>query len=97
MAAFGEKILLQMDKPFNASTDMGNVSHFVPSFHGGIGIPAEPGVAMHNPRFAGAAGTDEAHAAAIKAAKGMAMLGLRVLLDSEVATKARVDFEQKDE
>lgn len=97
MAAFGEKILLEMDKPFNASTDMGNVSHFVPSFHGGIGIPAEPGVAMHNPRFAQAAGTDEAHAAAIKAAKGMAMLGLRVLLDSEVATKARVDFEKKDD
>lgn len=97
MAAFGQKILLKIDRALNASTDMGNVSHFVPSFHGGIGIPAEPGVAMHNPRFAAAAGTDEAHGAAIQAAKGMAMLGLRVLLDSKVAAQARLDFEKDDE
>ncbi|KID65264.1 hypothetical protein MAN_06275, partial [Metarhizium hybridum] len=97
MAAFGQKILLKIDRALNASTDMGNVSHFVPSFHGGIGIPAEPGVAMHNPRFAAAAGTDEAHGAAIQAAKGMAMLGLRVLLDSKVAAQARLDFERDDE
>ncbi|KID65481.1 Peptidase M20 domain-containing protein 2 [Metarhizium brunneum] len=97
MAAFGQNIHLKIDRALNASTDMGNVSHFVPSFHGGIGIPAEPGVAMHNPRFAAAAGTDEAHGAAIQAAKGMAMLGLRVLLDSKVAAQARLDFERDDE
>ncbi|EFY84676.1 hypothetical protein J3459_017454 [Metarhizium acridum] len=97
MAAFGENILLKMDRALNASTDMGNVSHLVPSFHGGIGIPAEPGVAMHNPRFAAAAGTDEAHGAAIQAAKGMAMLGLRVLLDRKVAAQARLDFEKEGE
>ncbi|KAK2595485.1 hypothetical protein QQS21_006825 [Conoideocrella luteorostrata] len=97
MAEYGEYIQLEMDKPFNASTDMGNVSHYVPSFHGGIAIPAESGVAMHNPRFAAAAATDEAHAAAIKAAKGMAMLALRVLLDEEVATKARADFQKRDD
>ncbi|TWU72681.1 hypothetical protein ED733_003285 [Metarhizium rileyi] len=97
MAAMGKKVLLKTDQAFNASTDMGNVSHYVPSFHGGIAIPAEPGVAMHNPRFAAAAGTAEAHAAAIQAAKGMAMLGVRVLLDSEAAARARVDFDKRDD
>lgn len=97
MAILGQRILLKQDKAFNASTDMGNVSHFVPSFHGAIAIPTEAGVAVHNPAFAAAAGTEEAHAAAMKAAKGMAMLGLRALLDEKVSAQARVDFEKVDE
>ena len=80
----------------NASTDMGNVSHLVPSFHGAFTIPATPDVSGHNPKFAACAATDEAHEAALKSAKGMAMLGLRVLLDDVVAEGARGDF-HKDE
>ncbi|KAK2041110.1 hypothetical protein LZ31DRAFT_597494 [Colletotrichum somersetense] len=34
MEAIGETIQLHQAKPFNVSTDMGNVSHLVPSFHG---------------------------------------------------------------
>ncbi|KAK1991225.1 metal-dependent amidase/aminoacylase/carboxypeptidase [Colletotrichum falcatum] len=97
MAAIGEAIQVHQAKPFNASTDMGNVSHLVPSFHGAFVIPTSPDVAGHNPKFAAAAVTDEAHAAAIKCAKGMAMLAVRVLADSAIAQKARRDFETPDE
>ncbi|KAI0888392.1 uncharacterized protein GGS22DRAFT_96664 [Annulohypoxylon maeteangense] len=93
MSLIGEKVLLWREKPITASTDMGNVSQTVPSFHGAFGIPAAPDIALHNPGFAAAASTDEAHEACIKCAKGMAMLAIRVLLDDELAVDARGDFE----
>lgn len=85
------------DKPVTASTDMGNVSHYVPSFHGAIGIKCSPGVAIHSPQFTAAAGTREAHAAALYAGKGMAMMAIRLLLDTVLADNARADFLHKDE
>ena len=48
---------------------------------------------MHHPLFAGHAATDEAHNAAIRCAKGMAMLTLRVLADPKLVDEARKDFE----
>lgn len=81
----------------NASTDMGNVSHIIPSFHGAFVIPAEKDVSAHNPAFAACAGTDEGHKAALSCAKGMAMLALRVLTDEDVARRAQANFEQDDE
>ncbi|KAM4065566.1 peptidase [Hirsutella rhossiliensis] len=97
MAQVGEKVQLHQDKPYTASTDMGNVSHTVPSFHGTFNLPTVPDVAIHSPRFAEAAATDGAHAAAMKCAKGMAMLALRVLADGGVADGSRRDFQQPDE
>ncbi|GJC96286.1 Metal-dependent amidase/aminoacylase/carboxypeptidase [Colletotrichum higginsianum IMI 349063] len=97
MASIGETIQLHQAKPFNASTDMGNVSHLVPSFHGAFVIPTSPDVAGHHPEFAAAAATDEAHAAALKCAKGMAMLAVRVLTDDLIANRARKDFMTPDE
>lgn len=97
MATIGEKVMLDQEKPMNASTDMGNVSHLVPSFHGAFVIPAAPDVSGHNPKFAACAGTDQAHENALKCAKGMAMLGIRVLLDDAIANGAKTDFQQDDE
>lgn len=97
MAEAGEKVQLHQDKPYTASTDMGNVSHVVPSFHGTLDLPTAPNVAIHSPQFAEAAATDDAHAAAMKCAKGMAMLALRVLSDGSVTDGARRDFQQPDE
>ncbi|EOD46205.1 putative metal-dependent amidase aminoacylase carboxypeptidase protein [Neofusicoccum parvum UCRNP2] len=96
MAALGEKVILKEEEPATASTDMGNVSYAVPSFHGAFGIPAPKNVVGHHPGFAAAAATDEAHAAAIQCAKGMAMLGWRVLTDDAIADGARRDFEHDD-
>lgn len=76
---------------------MGNVSHNVPSFHGTFTIPTSGDCPAHNPKFAAAAGTEEAHAAAMTSAKGMAMLAFRVLTDDTVADGAKKDFETPDE
>ena len=96
MADLGLKIKQELWTPTEASTDMGNVSYLVPSFHGAFLIPATPDVTAHNPRFAACAGTDEAHVSALSCAKGMAMLAIRVLTEDSVADGAKKDFERKD-
>lgn len=85
--------LIQKD-PFTGSTDMGNVSHLLPSFHGCFSIVTPPGTSIHNPVFAAAAGTDDAHQTAIDCAKGMAMIAVRVLGDDKLAKQAWVDFRE---
>lgn len=97
MKAIGTNILVDQEKDMNASTDMGNVSHIIPSFHGAFAIPATPDVSIHNQAFANCAGKDEAHDVALNCAKGMATLALRVLMDDDVARRAREDFEKSDE
>jgi len=97
MSTFGSRIQIKQEKPMNASTDMGNVSHLVPSFHGGFIIPAGPEISAHNPGFAACAGTEEAHQAALTCAKGMAMLALRILVNDDLAQRAKADFEKRDE
>ncbi|KAI1387576.1 uncharacterized protein F4822DRAFT_287209 [Hypoxylon trugodes] len=93
MKAVGENVLLQQQEQVTASTDMGNVSHIAPSFHGVFAIPTDSDVSLHNPKFAAAASTKEAHDIALNCAKGMAMLAVRVLLDEELTSKAKYDFE----
>ncbi|UKZ75129.1 hypothetical protein TrVFT333_002801 [Trichoderma virens FT-333] len=95
MSKLGEKVETSLPVSFNASTDMGNVTHVVPGIHGGFGIQTGPNVALHSREFAAAAGTDEAHEVAMKSGKGMAMLALRVLLDDAIAESARADFDKR--
>ncbi|KAH7123073.1 hypothetical protein EDB81DRAFT_665755 [Dactylonectria macrodidyma] len=90
------KVIPRSEEPFTFSTDMGNVSYAVPTFHGAFGIPAPKDAMPHQPRFAEAAGTDDAHSVAICCAKGMALLGWKVLVDDEVAKGAVRDFEEKE-
>lgn len=97
MAKLGRKVLPTVDETTGGSTDMGNVSHYVPSFHGMFVIPTSPDVVIHNPKFTAAASTNEAHAEAIAFAKGMAMLALRVLAEEVVAEGARRDFEKPED
>ncbi|KAH7085821.1 hypothetical protein BKA63DRAFT_400060 [Paraphoma chrysanthemicola] len=96
MDAIGARVMVQQEKLMNASTDMGNVSHVVPSFHGAFVIPAEADVSVHNSSFAACAGTGEAHACALQCGKGMAMLAMRVLMDEKLAQQARADFEKQE-
>ena len=88
--------MVKQEKSNNASTDMGNVSHIVPSFHGAFVIPATVNVSIHNPAFAACAGTDEAHTSALQCAKGMAILALHVFTDDEIARQVREDFEKRE-
>ncbi|KAG6014186.1 hypothetical protein E4U41_004899 [Claviceps citrina] len=94
MAHLGQDIPLRAGEPFAASTDMGNVSHEVPGFHGAFAIPTDADAALHSTKFAAAAGTPEAHGCAVRSAKGMAMLALRVVMDHGLAADVRRDFEE---
>lgn len=69
----------------------------MPSFHGAFTIPTPQGVSVHQPEFAESARTDAAHIAAIKSAKGMALLAIKVLQDEEFARDARAYFERYEE
>ncbi|KAF4944503.1 hypothetical protein FSARC_14657 [Fusarium sarcochroum] len=92
MAKLGLKIKQEEWVP--ASTDMGNISYYVPSFHGGFAIPTTPDVSVHNPKFTACAATEDAHKAALNSARGLAMMAVRVLLDDDLSREARSDFEQ---
>ncbi|KAH6988459.1 hypothetical protein EDB80DRAFT_755899 [Ilyonectria destructans] len=96
MTLMGGKVIERNDEPVTFSTDMGNVSYVVPAFHGSFGIPAPKDAMPHQRGFATAAGTDAAHDVAISCAKGMALLGWRVLTDDEVAEGAMRDFNDKE-
>lgn len=76
------------------STDMGDVSHAVPSIHPWLAIVDEGAAMCHEHRFAEAAGTDTAGATAIVAAKAMARTALEFLADP--ALRAAVTFEWRD-
>jgi amidohydrolase len=72
------------------STDMGDVSYVVPSIHPMFAIPTEDG--NHTPGFTAAAATPEAHAAAMRAAKAMAMTALDIFGRPDVLDAAKAEF-----
>ena len=59
-------------------------------------LPTRPDVNLHQREFADVTGTDGAHDIAMKTAKGLALLGLKVLEDEELASKVRTEFERSD-
>ena len=77
------------------STDMGNVSYAVPSIHPVFGIGGEAG--NHTADFTAAAATEEGHAAAMTAAKAMAMTALDLMLTPGLLERARDDFAKASE
>jgi len=76
------------------STDMGNVSQVIPAIHPYIAIAPE-GTPGHSTLFRDAAGTPEALANALKAAKAMALTAVDVLADRELLERAKVEFEDR--
>ena len=74
------------------STDMGNVSLVVPSIHPMFGIASEAG--NHNEAFAAAAGSEEAHAQMLNAAKAMALTAYELFPDPALLAQAREEFAQ---
>ncbi|KAF5581846.1 amidohydrolase [Fusarium pseudoanthophilum] len=75
-------------------SDFGNVSYECPSLHPLFIIPTLPTDNVHAPGFTRAAGEPAAFDAAIKAAKGIAVLGVRVLADEEFAKRMREAYEE---
>ena len=75
---------------FSASTDMGNVSHVVPSIHPmySIGTTAP----NHSHAFTTAAITELAHEKTLIASKAMAMTAIDVLCSKDLIGEVRNDF-----
>ncbi len=81
----------QIPQGFAGSTDMGNVSHRVPSIHPMLAVaPAD--VIIHNPEFATWAASDAGDAAVIDGAKALALTALDLMADKPMLARVRSDF-----
>jgi amidohydrolase len=77
------------------STDMGDVSHAVPSIHPWLGI-VEPGSALcHTHPFAEAAVSDRGLDVAVVAAKALARTAIELLADAELRKSVRAEWEAR--
>ncbi|KAJ7337247.1 hypothetical protein OS493_010104 [Desmophyllum pertusum] len=74
------------------STDMGNVSHIIPSTHVMYSIGSKAG--NHSHAFTKAAITEIAHKKTLIASKAMAMTAIDVLCNPELMAKIKNDFEK---
>lgn len=76
------------------STDMGDVSHHVPSIHAWIAICDENQTTCHQHAFAECARSERGLDAMIVAAKGLALLAADVLEEEDLRRVSRADFER---
>lgn len=74
------------------STDMGNVSHRVPSIHPMLAV-APPNVVIHNPEFAKWARSEKGDAAALDGAKALAITAADFLLSPALQVQAQHAFD----
>ena len=77
---------------FAGSTDMGNVSHRVPSIHPMFAV-APAGVIIHNAEFATWAASEKGDMAVIDGAKALAQTALDLMCDTELAERVKSDFD----
>lgn len=88
--------LAKMPSGSAGSTDMGNVSHRVPSIHPMI-ASAPPSVVIHNPEFAKWAASDLGDKACIDGAKSLAMTAIDFLMDKGLQEAAKATFAESAE
>ena len=74
------------------STDMGNVSHRLPSIHPMLAV-APPNVVIHNPEFAKWAASEKGDAAVIDGAKALALTAADFLLSTELQKRTKKAYE----
>lgn len=77
---------------YAGSTDMGNVSHRVPSIHPMLGV-APAGVIIHNAEFTRYAASERGDQAVIDGAKAMAMTALDLMGDAALLASVKSDFQ----
>jgi amidohydrolase len=93
MALLGRKAPVSIPQEAYGSTDMGNVSHLVPSIQPYVAI-APKGVLIHSAEFASAAASESGIKGMIDAAKALAMTVVDLLSNPELLIKAKEEFEQ---
>jgi amidohydrolase len=76
---------------YAGSTDMGNVSHRVPSIHPCLGV-APLNVIIHNAEFARHAVSEKGDQAVIDGAKAMAMTALDLMADASLLARTKADY-----
>jgi amidohydrolase len=77
---------------YAGSTDMGNVSHRLPSIHPCLGV-APLNVIIHNAEFARHAVSEKGDQAVIDGAKSMAMTVLDLMADKDMLARTKADFD----
>ncbi len=87
----GETVIEPEPNERMGSSDMGNVSQYVPSIHPYVPI-AELGTSGHTPAFAAAAISSWGDQALIRSAKAMAMTAVDLLTDSELMEAVGREF-----
>lgn len=81
----------EIPQGFAGSTDMGNVSHRVPSIHPMLAV-APAGVIIHNAEFATWAASPKGDEAVIDGAKALAQTALDLMGDPATLAAAKADF-----
>ena len=82
------------DRVGAGSTDMGDVSHVVPSIHPYLAIVGENEALCHQHAFAEAAASERGLATAIAAAKALARTAVELLVDEELRLAARAEWDR---
>lgn len=91
-AATGRTLLDPADVPgVVGSTDMGNVSHLVPSIHPMIGV-SPPNISIHSPEFTAYAASEAGDKAVLDGAKAMAMTVVDLWLQPGLVDAAKAEF-----
>jgi metal-dependent amidase/aminoacylase/carboxypeptidase family protein len=80
------------DRVGAGSTDMGDVSHVVPSIHPYLAIVDENEALCHQHKFAHAAASDRGLTTAIAAAKALARTAVELLVDAPLRTQVRDEW-----
>jgi amidohydrolase len=87
LTALGREVQLPPSSGRMGSTDMGNVSHVVPSLHPYVAIAPEE-VAGHSPEFRAASTSPEGHAGLLDAAKALAMTAIDLFSNPDLVDAA---------
>lgn len=80
------------DRVGAGSTDMGDVSHVVPSIHPYLAIVGENEALCHQHKFADAAASDRGFVTAIAAAKALARTAIELLVDEALRSSVRAEW-----
>jgi amidohydrolase len=76
------------------STDMGDVSHVVPSIHPYLAIVPENAALCHQHAFAAAAGSERGFSTAVEAAKALARTAVELVVDEKLRACVREEWER---
>ena len=95
LGSLGRKARETDDRVGAGSTDMGDVSHVVPSIHPYLAIVEENEVLCHQHAFAAAAASDRGFVTAIQAAKALARTAVELLVDEQLRTAARAEWNER--